>query len=306
MANSTRTACISETVAPTGSWPVGLATNTLAVATQPADTGSNDLSGGAIAGIVIGVIAALLILAGLLLWLLRRRKRRREQDELTRPASVDLGEDDNGHDPYANPQAAPMIEPYRPVGSFVVPTHREDSPPGESRSSSYPPDSGTFVPALEAGRDSSYADEESGPGVAGPLPSKSTRPFPVQPLSHRVSGTETSRTSQSQRDSGKAPSNVHISTNTNTGSGAELGGVRSMRLANPDSPTASSLPSPRAQRRSMPTDSPSSPRGPTFRRHEDAGRVSYPDPSDDVVDLPPLYTEVPRDGPRPGEAREGV
>lgn len=38
------------------------------------------------------------------------------------------------------------------------------------------------------------------------------------------------------------------------------------------------------------------PRQPTFRRHEDAGRYRAGEEQQEVVDLPPLYTDINRDG----------
>jgi hypothetical protein len=65
-----------------------------------------------------------------------------------------------------------------------------------------------------------------------------------------------------------------------------------MRVVNHDDPDElPAVPPGTAEphRRSQVPQIDDSPRRTTFRRHEDAGRV-------DVVDLPPLYTDVPRDG----------
>ncbi|WVQ74716.1 hypothetical protein IAR50_004320 [Cryptococcus sp. DSM 104548] len=95
----------------------------------------------------------------------------------------------------------------------------------------------------------------------------------------------------------------------------------SMRLTNPDADTlpltdthplsylSSPPPSPRTptRRRARPGgDQPLRER--TYRRHADAGRVPIPErgvegAQGEVVDLPPLYSEVPRDGDIPGMTR---
>ncbi|ODO04489.1 hypothetical protein I350_05092 [Cryptococcus amylolentus CBS 6273] len=107
-------------------------------------------------------------------------------------------------------------------------------------------------------------------------------------------------------------------------------GGNGMRLTNPDNnhllPALAPSPSPSPSPLSNPTSRSSTPHNParrrppsralgqgperTYRRHADAGRV-FPDPhggegrvaEGEVVDLPPLYSEVPRDGNYLGAAR---
>jgi hypothetical protein len=114
--------CVTQPEQPAYQWPSNILTNALSAATLPvterASSNSGDgLSGGAIAGIVIGVVAALAIV-GFALWFLLRRKRSRERAAHIEPLGrketsheVDLA-DDLG--PYTETNsgrsvAAPMI-----------------------------------------------------------------------------------------------------------------------------------------------------------------------------------------------------
>lgn len=149
MDTSTKTACVAGQEPTTGSWPVGIATNTLPPSTLsplPVETtGGASLPGGAIAGVAVGIVALLAIAGIAAFLLLRRRRRRREghrgmQDgqELrvkhhggggggrrlgsgSTAAGLDLLDRDDGtdgassrrglvYDPYADPQ--PRVEPY--------------------------------------------------------------------------------------------------------------------------------------------------------------------------------------------------
>lgn len=81
---STRTACVAGQMPTTGSWPVGIATNTLPPSTlspvpiESTASSSTGLTGGEIAGVATGIVA-LLAFAGLAAFLLLRRRRRRRQ-----------------------------------------------------------------------------------------------------------------------------------------------------------------------------------------------------------------------------------
>lgn len=96
--------CIIQSLQPTAIWPVGVATNTLPVATNSGSPGDDDNGGsgigsGAIAGIVIGVLAALAILAFLLFWFLRRRRRSRTDGMRNKEQNhLDLADGAAGYD----------------------------------------------------------------------------------------------------------------------------------------------------------------------------------------------------------------
>ncbi|WVQ78809.1 hypothetical protein IAT38_000900 [Cryptococcus sp. DSM 104549] len=230
----------------------------------------------------------------------------------------------------------------------------------------------THLPVLGyAGATAGEDDRESGPGVAGPLPTKSPQPYPQpQPLSmasplslstavssgaggyppspistnmgvssHISSGpADSSRTSILEQQTkfpqypplahspfeGDRPPHTpltslasrpsHSSNHTppasaGTATGVSASGHESgMRVVNHDNPeNLPTLPpgatythphQPVGRRRAQQQHDGQ----PTFRRHADAGRVEA-----EVVDLPPLYSEVPRDGPRhSGDEEERV
>lgn len=297
---------------------MGIATNTLPAATVPTATStSSSLGGGAIAGVVIGVLALLGIIALILFFLLRRR-RRRNAEALAREkaangsSGMDLAEGEGPYTEYENPGPAPVLEPYRTVGSFPPP---EGYGEGGEHGHEIERDSATTTSAgfagLGAGQGRSSwivhnadglagdGEERDGPGTAGPLPSKTARganasPNPAHPP--RISMVSTTSSS------GKAGQSVGPGAGAGAGAGPGVGG--GMRIANPDAnsnPDESSqssrrgsanLPHPGSaglRRAGEGYSGDDSPRRTQFRRHEDAGRV-------DVVDLPPLYTDVPRDG----------
>lgn len=328
--------CVTQPEQPAYQWPSNILTNALSAATLPvteqaSENSGGGLYGGAIAGIVIGVIAVFTIV-GLALWFLLRRKRRRERAAHIEPLGrketsheVDLA-DDLG--PYTETNsgrsvAAPMIEPYRTIGSFdPPPAHDQDGQFGSHTgsqelstfgSTSSPGFAG--VGAVGAGpaptsesltresreNDRGLLDEElrpSGPGVAAALPTKSGVSAYVPPP--RPSPPSIPRTTD---DNGsKIITNTSGSTDVHGSLPPPAGG---MRISNPDhdaniptSPLGAAYDhtaSQERERRRRPEFA-----GPTFRRHEDAGRVPVTRPriqEEEIVDLPPLYTDVPRDGP---------
>lgn len=304
--------CVSQTSGQTGSWPAGLATNTLPVASAPASSsGSSGLSGGAIAGVVIGVLAVLLIVALAAFWLLRRKRRRRtewEDAQHAKATQMDLSE---GYLPVAHEGHGGHSRLGSDAGSAPDSTEGYGSlRPMEEAPMVEPFSTGLLTPSMSNPRGSTSASslsgesrEPDGPGSAGPLPSKS-------------------RVTPSQHPSGSRPSASHVSTDRGTGltyppgaaalghgekgesqampvvpAAAATSSPAHLRVANPDAGGAvggragGQAPGGRRDRRSHD--------GPTFRRHEDAGRLEQ-----EVVDLPPLYTDVPQDGPRPDEREQ--
>jgi hypothetical protein len=139
VSNSSSTSCIAASMEPTGSWPVGIATNTFPAAIIPTASTTVDSfpSGGPIAGIVVGAVVAVILVALLLLFLLRRRRRRglhAGAAERKRSGQLDLA--DGEYTEYENPGLAPKIEPYREVETFRPPEGRgqEAEASGTSRS----------------------------------------------------------------------------------------------------------------------------------------------------------------------------
>lgn len=156
---------------------------------------------------------------------------------------------------------------------------------------------------------------------AGPLPSKqgydprismvtSTSSGPSQNLSLGSTGASTGSRSPGVENVNFDPLNInpiHNGTGNNAvggpGIGTQLHPLRVVNNDHPDNvPTFNNEPSTpnslRSRRIPLSGSGGDSPRGPTFRRHEDAGRVPVPpvqSPEDEVVDLPPLYEQVPRD-----------
>lgn len=303
----TSTNCIKQSIAPTGQWPVGLATNTLSPATLPvterADPGA-DLSGGAIAGIVIGALAGLVILALALWFILRRRRRREAATQKIASHDVDLA-DETAMVRTRSTSTSHMIEPYRSLDPFdnqqqaldTGNTPRDDTGDGGTITSAGFAGLGAGVGAGLAGQRSRSSGDDarlSGPGVAGALPQKGSHTS----QSPSTSSQPANQTLKNELLSGGTPG-METSIGTTTAPGA-------MRVVNHDNPASIPTLPPgarlddrerereRERRRRDPLA------GPTFRRHEDAGRI--PDMrgrEEEVVDLPPLYTDVPRDGPEP-------
>lgn len=272
--------CIKQEIFPTGAWPVGLATNTLPAATlavtQPAGSGKG-LSGGAIAGIVIGVIALLLIILLALFFLRRRKKQRVQREQKIESNEVDLAEG---------------IEEHRDSVSMIEPYHRLDPFVGGQEGTVDLGDNATITSAGFAGMGAGLADmtsretfEEDRPGVAGPLPSKSQTRLPESPS-----------TSSRPTIPGPALKNDLLAHPSSPRSPTTSGQPGPMRIINHDNPAT--LPAvPPGTRLSGDISRRGRDSGPTYRRHEDAGRVPVNRPQEeDVVDLPPLYTDVPRDG----------
>nr|XP_031858479.1 uncharacterized protein CI109_006124 [Kwoniella shandongensis]KAA5525551.1 hypothetical protein CI109_006124 [Kwoniella shandongensis] len=339
--SSGNTSCISQGQQGTGIWPSNITIMTLPSATltiteSAARSNSSSLSAGAIAGVVIGVLVAIALVVVILLWLLRRHRNRRNprivKQATKHSSSLDLVDDrrSNNHQP--------MIEPYRPVGSFQphdtsdTTMHELDSfDAGEISTSS----SAGFAGMGAGVGQSAWNDnrispvDESGregePGVAGPLPLKtltsrspsaqpSQSPFvdsPTRSASEREPTNSMANELKRTPDGsvpGRMGSPLHplgMGQREPINGGGGGGGMRVINHDNSESMPA--LPPSATQSRATTLSATNNSRrriqqqdvaGPTFRRHADAGRVQ-----EEVVDLPPLYSEVPRDGPVPG--REG-
>jgi len=242
VANSTRSDCILQEPQPTGTWPVGLATNTLASSTNPPDDSSSKISGGGIAGIVIGVLAFLVLLGLILFFLLRRKRKRRALADKERRVDggyeVDLGsrhEEQGGAD-------EGNVNPFRADSYDLTPVDGEpESSPIDSTQSSSAGLAGLGAAVGESSRQ------------AGPLPPKRASPE-----------TETLRI-------------------TNPANASEIPTLPAGTSIDETPPTRDRV------RTSHDRD-----RQRTFRRHEDAGRWRVPE-QEEVVDLPPLYTDIRRD-----------
>ncbi|WVR03770.1 hypothetical protein IAU60_000765 [Kwoniella sp. DSM 27419] len=231
----------------------------------------------------------------------------------------------------------PMVEPYRQVGTFFPPDGVIT--PNSENASLYSPGTTTSATRLTAsaprvqsssqtsidladfsatpyteGRQqnsvysahSQLSDGDarpSGPGLAEPLPSKSSMSASsstnsqVPSLSYmgqrlpspppRVARTGTPSSDQSKPTAATPRYPDYSARPTST-----QGGMRIVNHDSPDSlpalpPGATHGHSAGPRRRPPPQET-----GPTFRRHADAGRYEM-----EVVDLPPLYSEVPRDNP---------
>ena len=221
---------------------MGLATNTLASSTNPPDDSSSKITGGSIAGIVIGVLAFLVLIGLILFFLLRRKRRRRDLADKERRVDggyeVDLGsrhEEQRGGD-------EGTIDPFRGDSYDLAPVDGEpEGTPDESTHSSSAELAGLGAAAGESSRQ------------AGPLPPKRTSPE-----------------------------------------------VETLRITNPaNSSDIPTLPAGASLDETPPTrdrvrTSHDRDRQPTFRRHADAGRWRVPE-QEEVVDLPPLYTDIRRD-----------
>ncbi|WWC87952.1 uncharacterized protein L201_002852 [Kwoniella dendrophila CBS 6074] len=159
----------------------------------------------------------------------------------------------------------------------------------------------------------------SSPGIAGPLPEKSlstptsmeqayaqlhySQPNAQSPTAGTgtILSTSTSQNSDISKPSQSQLSRQSQQTFPTYSPQATQGG---MRIANPENPDQlPTLPPGATHSRGNVNSSNNNtgPRrrvaenaGPTFRRHADAGRFQ-----EEIVDLPPLYSEVPRDGPIP-------
>lgn len=205
-----------------------------------------------------------------------------------------------------------MVEPFH--GSTTLTSHYSHStdsetyPPGTARTASgqrHAPDSPRYgysaLSAAElAGEDPDYLRS----GIpAGPMPSKT----PAIPSFH-PSSSSSSQTPPQTISAGKFDTLSHPSTPRQ--SQHPTGSAGALRVVNHGDNDRPELP-PGAGYDDNPRHSFNARRGsagyahggsggdggaPGFRRHADAGRVQQ-----DVVDLPPLYTDVPRDDDSPGE-----
>lgn len=227
----------------------------------------------------------------------------------------------------------PLVSPY-PTSSGIgggrysaIPIS-EDS--GGRRNEVEMSESGTMTSAGFAGlgvagsreRDSRFTmgeigKERRGSGMAGPLPTKSTlgpssssqsqsqqysRPSNSPPLASPlpISPLNPSSSSNSKRERDRA-NQTALSSSLPPGA-SQGGGMRIMNHDRPDELPAIAPISQGYQGGGGGTRRPRD-RGDQdiremqFRRHEDAGRV-------DIVDLPPLYTDVPREGRRIPEGDE--
>ncbi|WRT65763.1 uncharacterized protein IL334_002712 [Kwoniella shivajii] len=321
--------CLDMAPQPTGSWPNSITTGSLDPPTLPvtqsahSGAGHSGISGGGIAGVVIGVVAALALILVILFFLLRRR-RNRIQGQRT-------GKIENSHIDLVNDNESrsgqPMVEPYRELGSFHPPeghsttsdsntylgstsTSRESqagfanlgAPTSGGLSNSHSisnshahSHSESRTPEYGDNRNSLLSEEDNGswvPGIAGPLPTKSN-PSSPGPLSSQSPSHSFNRptTSHSNDSSKPFPSYIDRSPGPGQGQGQGHGQTSAMRVVNPENPESiPALPPGATHERANPPRRRAE--GPTYRRHADAGRFQ-----EEIVDLPPLYTEVPRDGP---------
>lgn len=287
---------------------MGLATNTISPATLAVTEPSNrnkGLSGGAIAGIVIGILAFLVII-GLALWFLLRRKRRRESATRIKEDQVDLADRLDGE--------AGSRRRNSNDSSYAEPLHRLDPFTGGQTDSFEESRTATTTTAGFAGLGAGMRlddsrerfmigdedDRSAGPGVAGPLPLKasssaepSSMPRPLPPVQTSLQQGEQSL----KNDLVSHPSLTHPTSSTNhIPISPAPPNAGPMRVINHDDPTL--LPTlPPGARYGHEERSRNRGTGPTFRRHEDAGRVPVRRREEEIVDLPPLYTDIPRDAP---------
>ncbi|OCF31633.1 hypothetical protein I317_07867 [Kwoniella heveanensis CBS 569] len=333
---SNDTDCLDFKPQPTGVWPSTITIATMDAATLPVTESAHPpgeggkVSGGAIAGIVVGIVVLLAIIGLALFFLLKRRKRRAATRAKMASTGVDLADDGSYGGRGSRNNSQPMIEPYRQVGSFPAPSaHSAHTPTSEDVSIYNPGAAASSTTALTSGNGTGLphtsilttqghetggphsplsADESGpsvGPGVAGPLPSKGSLHTPTSSTSHPPSlpyissppfQHEQPTAIPRQASPTSAPSSDSMKNATLSSLGpsyppraaaAPQGG---MRVVNHDSPESIPTLPPGAThgpRRRPPQDN-----GPTFRRHADAGRYQ-----EEIVDLPPLYSEVPRDNP---------
>ena len=257
---------------------------------------------------VIGVLAFFAILASALLFLLKRKRRRQAAAKRIEEHEVDLADAYDGEDDLRRGQSnvSSHVEPYHRLDPFIGGQSEsfEESREGTMTSAGFAGVGAGLVPSRSASGDIlEESDRPSGPGVAGPLPSKNqppsspsspTSPGRTLPTRRPLSGTSHSLKNdlltQSSDTNVMFPPPV-VTPNQGMNQGISQG--RSMRVINPDDPT--SLPT--LPPGSRVDDRRSRAAGPTYRRHEDAGRVPVRRDREEIVDLPPLYTDVPRDGP---------
>lgn len=263
--NSTRSDCILQEPQPTGVWPRGLATNTLASSTNPPDEPSSGLSGGAIAGIVVGVLAFFALLGVILFFLLRRKRRRQALEDKERRAvsggggyQVDLGP---RYEESVRPGGTEgTVDPFRADSYDLGDVDGAAAGGGGSPVRDGSPDGGTL--SSTAGLAGLGAAMGTGTGTG--TPAESSRQAGPLPQKRTSLERETLRITN--------PANTSDIPTIPTGATLDDSPPRDTRLrSNHD----------RERQR-------------TFRRHEDAGRWRAPE-NEEVVDLPPLYTDIQRD-----------
>ncbi|OCF56493.1 hypothetical protein L486_05343 [Kwoniella mangroviensis CBS 10435] len=323
--------CLQADPQVTGTWPSTITTGTLDPPTLPitqsaSDSKKSSISGGAIAGVVIGVLAFFAIVGIILFFLIRRRKRRIQGQSVGKleGSHIDLANDDDGNN---GPNRNGMVEPYREIGSFLPPVIHSESP-HESNSHSHLSESPVIASmgvsnanstsniGTQGHQHSSLLEENnnpSSPGIAGPLPSKSTVSTPTssdytQPiLPYSNSNSQLQNQNQNQNQNQRSGSDGTSSPKPSVSRQIlpafndrpiQTGPPGGMRVTNPENPDQIPTLPPGAMH--APAHSRANPPrrrqdGPTFRRHADAGRFE-----EEIVDLPPLYSEVPRDGPGSG------
>ena len=296
--------CIVSPVAPPASWPVAIGTNTLGSATLPItsaaatasssasprpESDSSGLSAGGIAGLAIGVIAGVALIALLLFFLWRRRRRQRESLPTERTDAFDV-----------DPDSHAMIEPYRPL-SYPAPG---SGLLAEQQETSQRDSMGTFTSAGFAGlgapspRPHGYSDGEVSPS-ARPLPTKNQSPS-APPLS--IPSPPSLKAAEAS-GSFNSTSSANSRANLIDHSPQHRGGLQITNHDAADEAVLPALPpgavhgngSGEGRRRSRQTQANSG----GFRRHADAGRLdggeNAPVERGEIIDLPPMYQEVPRE-----------
>lgn len=243
---------------PVGSRPTGTASHRGGVVTVTAITGrpknAADLSGGAIAGIVVAVVVVVLIIQAILLWFCCRRQlstyleNRKQQRERRRNPHVDLFE--------AN-------------GTNMTSLGRHTRLPGSGGSNPFDDQVATVSPFVGG---SDCPSPISPVGTSSHNHSHLTPVSPVHPTYQSYfltsAGSSSSVADESERS---------IVASAGGESSTRAPSKAQMAATNPDdgmlSPLYADLPPP------------SAPRG-GFRRHQDAGRVNV---QPEVEDLPPNY-----------------
>jgi hypothetical protein len=232
-----------------------------------ADAGSSSsgLSGGAIAGIVIGVIAGLLLLLLLLFCLYRRRKNRdseRLPDHADRPSPDEMQE--TNRNSLAGLPAS--------ISRNLTYGH------GHSRNTS------TSTPQLAnfGGYEQSEVPRDAQPTVV-----------PFIPQSTSMSPSNSDEQQEDPRRRSKLAMSMSSQPTFRVSNGVPEG---------PTTPTSPSRETAAARRSTMDLSSldiPEDDSTTTYRRMTDGGRfVASPEEGPGrTVDLPPLYNDIPRDGP---------
>ncbi|KAK4690066.1 CDP-diacylglycerol---serine O-phosphatidyltransferase, partial [Tremellales sp. Uapishka_1] len=273
----------------TGQWPAAIGTNSLAAGTyavtssaststsQSSSTTSttsspstkssgaaSSSSGGKVGGIVGGVVVFFALL-GIFLWLLfRRRRKPRQPRQDPLGYSLDLDGADSTDDLYADPRMS-SINPY-------------DSPPVNDADSSINPyhavstyDSPPVTASTSTSGEDPFLQRE-----ASPLPRKSASSPPtlIPMAAVKSTGLQNQNQTQIQNQNQGQSGNFRVVNNDPSAEPPAL--PPGAEFASPH-PNANALPRRRNEMGGL-----------EFRRHVDAGRVQ-------IEDLPPMYTDVPRD-----------